>query len=337
LSPPTASPRPTAGFRLLLEVCRRLKFEPHNIARQLDARGCYAVELDDEFPLLIKLFRYSSRQHTRGATWHDRLEVFLPLDGRARFRMGDQEFDLHRGDLLVVDNLKLHHVVDFPGFDTRAVVVSFLPEFVYSLGSPSYDYAFLLPFYSTLDRTPQVLHASDSAAAPACQALARLLDCYFGDPRNGLFRAGCKAFLLEFLYHLASHFRSHEVLKWEFTRQQQRTLRLKPLFDHIRQHHADRLPVPSAARMVGMSPPRFMKIFKQVAGMTLVAYLNHVRLSNAARHLRESDLSIAEVASRVGFADQSYFDRRFKRAFGQSPKDYRRAAVQPVHSTHPGR
>ena len=56
--------------------------------------------------------------------------------------------------------------------------------------------------------------------------------------------------------------------------------------------------------------------------------MNHVRLSNGARLLRETDHSIAEIASEVGFADQSYFDKRFKRAFGKAPKEFRREAVQ---------
>ena len=106
------------------------------------------------FPLLIKLFRFTSRRHTRGATWHENLELFLSLDGPARFRMGDQEVELKAGELLVVDDRKLHHVVDFPGFNTRVAVISFLPEFVYTFGSPSHDYSFLLPFYSKVERRP---------------------------------------------------------------------------------------------------------------------------------------------------------------------------------------
>jgi AraC-like DNA-binding protein len=54
-----------------------------------------------------------------------------------------------------------------------------------------------------------------------------------------------------------------------------------------------------------------------------VAYLNHVRLRNAAHLLRETDQSIADIANASGFSDQSYFDRRFKRAFGQTPKEFR--------------
>jgi AraC-like DNA-binding protein len=315
-------------WQKLCAAASRLAFEPHDIASQLDGRGHYAVELAEEFPLLIKLFHYSSKRHTRGATWHDRLELFMPLDGPAQFRMGEQEVELRRGDLLVVDNLRLHHVVDFPGFDTRVIVISFLPEFVYSLGSPSHDYAFLLPFYSKVERRPHVLRAGDPNALAVQGALTRLLLCYFAGTSRPFHQAGSKAFLLQVLYHLAGHFRASEVLKWEFMRQQERSLRLKKLFDHINAQSAGKLSVSAAARLVGMSAPQFMKTFKQVAGMTLVAYLNHVRLANGARLLRETDRSIADIADATGFSDQSYFDKRFKRAFGRTPKEFRAEAVR---------
>ncbi len=319
------------GFARLLEVCGRQRFEPHDIARQLDERGRYEVELDGEFPLLIKLFHYSSRRYTRGDTWHERLELFLPLDGPARFRMGDQEVELRRGDLLVVDNLKLHHVVDFSGFDTRVVVISFLPEFVYSLGSPSHDYVFLLPFYSKLDRRPHVLRRDSSSAQSAYLALGQLVESYCGGETNPFYRTGCKAFLLELLYHLATYFRESALVKWEFMRQQERSLRLRGLFEHINARSADKLSVSAAARMAGMNVPQFMKTFKQVAGTTLVAYLNHVRLAGAARLLRETNNPIADIAANAGFADQSYFDKRFKRAFGQTPNEFRAEGAGRKH------
>jgi AraC-like DNA-binding protein len=319
----STSRQPKAAFDLLLQAADRLRFQPHNIAAQLDARGHYEVQLAGEFPLLIKLFHYTSRHHTRGGTWHERLELFLPLDGSARFRMGAQEVGLQRGDLLVVDNLKLHHVVDFPGFDTRVIVISFQPEFVYSLGSPSCDYLFLLPFYTQLERRPHVLRMGDAAAPPVHAALRALLECYFAGTRRPFNQAGSKVYLLEVLYHLARRFRSSESMKWKFLRQQERSLQLKPVFDHITRHVTERISVAAAARLAGMSAPRFMKTFKQVAGTTLVAYLNHARLAAAARLLRESDRTVAEIANATGFADQSYFDRRFKRAFGTTPKDFR--------------
>jgi AraC-like DNA-binding protein len=318
VSPPD---RPTRGWQKLIAACAPLPFEPHDIAAQLDARGRYEVPLDEEFALAIKLFHYSSRQHTRGATWHERLELFVPLDGRTLFRMGGETVELGRGDLLVVDNLRLHHVVDFPGFDTRAIVISFRPEFVYSLGSSSYDYAFLLPFYARADRDARTMALP--RAPEVADALRGLIECRFGAKDGPVERAGCKAFLLQLLFELGRRFPSSEQMHWEFVRQQQRSLRLNALFEHVREQYAERLTVAQAAHLAGMSQPQFMKTFKRVAGMTLVAYLNHVRLANGSRLLRESDLTIAEIASHVGFSDQSYFDKRFKRAFGRTPKEFR--------------
>lgn len=287
--------------------------------------------MEREFPFLMKLFRYTSRKHTRGVTWHERLELFLPLDGPAHFQMGDDTVELEAGDLLVVDNLKLHRVLDFPGFNTRVIVVSFLPEFVYSLGSPSHDYAFLLPFYAKLENQPHVLRARDAKAGAVSDELAELLDCYTRRPP--FYQAGCKAVFLRLLFHLAQHFQNAEVLKSEFVRQQERAGQLRKLLDHIAGHYAERLALKDAARMAGMSQPKFVKVFKRVAGMTFVAYMTHLRVANAARLLKETTLSVAEIASQVGFSDQSYFDRRFKRAFGRTPKDFRAESLRGSKST----
>lgn len=62
--------------------------------------------------------------------------------------------------------------------------------------------------------------------------------------------------------------------------------------------------------------------------MKLVAYLNHVRLADAVRLLRETNRSIADIADAAGFSDQSYSDKRFKRAFGRTPKEFRAEAIR---------
>ena len=72
-----------------------------------------------------------------------------------------------------------------------------------------------------------------------------------------------------------------------------------------------------------MSKAQFTRRFRQVAGMNFVAYLTHVRVAEAARLLKQSDLTIAEIAARVGFADQSYLGRCFKKAFGVPPYEFR--------------
>jgi AraC-like DNA-binding protein len=313
----------SAGLAYLLETSGKLTFTPQDVLKDLDARRRSELTLDREFPFHIRLIHFPPASPALGPMWHERLELLLSLDGPLPFRMGDQEVHLARGDWLVVDNLKLHQVLEFPETDTRLIVISFLPEFVYSLGSPSHDYRFLLPFYNPCAHRTHVLRADAPAANEACAAGARLLECYFGARDRLFYQAGCKAYFLELLYHLARHFRESEPMKIEFERQQRRSQRLQGLFDHLSHHYAEKITVGAAADFARMSQSQFMRAFKKVAGMTLVSYINHVRLSNAARLLRETSLSIAEISSQVGFADQSYFDKRFKASFGLPPTEYR--------------
>jgi AraC-like DNA-binding protein len=125
---------------------------------------------------------------------------------------------------------------------------------------------------------------------------------------------------------------SLEVLRAESLRQQGLAEQLKKVLLHLEAHYAEPLAVAQAARMAGMSPSRFSKVFKHVAGMTFLTYLMHLRISHAARLLRESTQQVGAIAAETGFADQSYFVRRFRRHFGQTPLAYRhaRASAAPA-------
>ena len=288
----------------------------------MDRTGRYDEALDREFPFVLRLFHYRHKDYTPGLTWHERLEVFLPLDAVTRMRMGEQDVELQPGEILIVDNLRLHMTVDYPGFESRVIVISFLPEFVYSLGSPSHDYFFLLPFYFRPSDAPHVVRQNSPFLTQMHHTIGELLQCYF--ERSIYYQAGCKAHLLHLLYLLAQQFRSVEVLRSELIRQQDRAARLRPVFEYVAQNYTEGLTLKKGASLANMSQPQFMKLFKRVAGMTLVNYVTHVRLSHAFRLLKDSSLTIAEIAFQTGFSDQSHLDRRFKAAFGQVPSAVRK-------------
>ncbi|HVQ20431.1 MAG TPA: hypothetical protein VMS23_05200 [Terrimicrobiaceae bacterium] len=170
----------------------KLSFEPHRL--RLDHTGRYEEALDREFPFLIKLFRLRHNNFTPVQSWYERLELFMPLDGVVCMVMGERRVDLAAGELLVVENMKMHRLVDAPGLDTRVIVMSFLPNFVYSLGSPSHAYFFLLPFFTNTGNRVHVVR--DVALLKEIhRIISRLLGCYFD--RSSYFQIGCKAFFLE--------------------------------------------------------------------------------------------------------------------------------------------
>ena len=73
-----------------------------------------------------------------------------------------------------------------------------------------------------------------------------------------------------------------------------------------------------------MSRSAFALHFKATIGAAPIEYLARWRMVSAADLLRSADLSLGEIAERVGYDSEIAFGRAFKRAFKVSPSQYRR-------------
>jgi len=74
---------------------------------------------------------------------------------------------------------------------------------------------------------------------------------------------------------------------------------------------------------MGMSKSTLCRRMKAITDKTAMEILTEYRLNKAKKLLADGDMSVSEVAYAVGFNDPSYFSRRFKQAFGESPKSAR--------------
>ena len=72
-----------------------------------------------------------------------------------------------------------------------------------------------------------------------------------------------------------------------------------------------------------MNPTTLKTLFKSVYGTSLAAHIKEHRMEQAVKLLRETSLSIAEIAGRVGYDSQSRFTAAFKAYWGKLPRDCR--------------
>lgn len=72
--------------------------------------------------------------------------------------------------------------------------------------------------------------------------------------------------------------------------------------------------------------------FKSVYGMSIAAHIKEHRMEEAAEFLRDEKLSLAEVAAKVGYTNQSKFTAAFKNRFGMLPKEYRKRAEESARN-----
>lgn len=85
----------------------------------------------------------------------------------------------------------------------------------------------------------------------------------------------------------------------------------------------DRPSITALAAEAGVHPSHFIRTFRRHIGVCPGTFVHQLRVDSACRLLQDRELSLAEIASRTGFADQSHFGRVFRRVMGTSPGAWR--------------
>lgn len=78
-------------------------------------------------------------------------------------------------------------------------------------------------------------------------------------------------------------------------------------------------------QIAGMNELKLRKLFKQVFGMGIYDYYQHLRMKEAARLLREENLSVSEAGYRMGFENLGHFTKVFEKNIGKKPMKYKQS------------
>lgn len=98
---------------------------------------------------------------------------------------------------------------------------------------------------------------------------------------------------------------------------------VKNALEYIRVHYSDKITIAQIASYLSLERKYFAKIFKEQLRMPPQTYLTNYRLSKACELLQNSDMSIYEIAEKVGYDNQFSFSRAFKKFYNISPAAYR--------------
>lgn len=96
--------------------------------------------------------------------------------------------------------------------------------------------------------------------------------------------------------------------------------------EYMREHYDRNLTGQQVAEVAGITAGYLSTLFSQHLGCGFVEYLNDIRIEYACNYLRQNFLKSYEIAYKVGFRDEKYFSRVFKRKMGVSPSEYRSQA-----------
>lgn len=94
--------------------------------------------------------------------------------------------------------------------------------------------------------------------------------------------------------------------------------------EFMRDQLREPLPITTLAAVVNLSRSHYTTLFRRVTGYAPLQYLNHLRMQCAVQLLDTTDLSIKEISDQIGFSDQFYFSRAFRKMYGHAPSEHRR-------------
>jgi AraC-like DNA-binding protein len=247
-----------------------------------------------------------------------RHELVFAVAGKARIRVPGQEFELARGDLLLVE----------PGVDHAEIPTEPAQSYVLCWVIVDRNHAIIAhtsrshagdlsggPFLELHGRTnlqsiTVALGAELSARAwsweVAAGALLQYLSCFL----VRRIRRGQSVPLGQ----PESPTVAHDPVAWEI---------VQNALAYCRANVHRRLRVAEVARAVGYSASRLSHLFSAYVGQSIGDYVRSTRLAAARELLVRSDLTISQIGARVGYDDPAHFSRAFSRAQKISPRAFR--------------
>ncbi|MBP5402061.1 MAG: helix-turn-helix transcriptional regulator [Treponema sp.] len=108
---------------------------------------------------------------------------------------------------------------------------------------------------------------------------------------------------------------------------------IRQAIDYVSQNFSKPIKISQIAKNIGISEKYLSTLFKKETGMSLVSYIEQVRLKEACRMLNYTELTYSQIADNLSFSSQSYFIKQFKKRYGLTPMQYRVSNHNLIRST----
>jgi AraC-like DNA-binding protein len=95
------------------------------------------------------------------------------------------------------------------------------------------------------------------------------------------------------------------------------------IHNFMREHLDERITLNQLADLTGLSPAHFATRYRALTGVSPIQHFLHLKVEQACQLLDTTDHSFTQISSLLGYDDNYYFSRLFKKVMGQSPTDYR--------------
>lgn len=250
----------------------------------------------------------TSREPMHFMHHHNSFELFYIISGEREYFIEDEFFKMKAGDLVIVPANALHRT---DGKGALRFLINFSQAYLEKFLTT--DMISALPIFK-----PAVFRTSEEQRGRLHAKFNSLFTEYSSRAETGYIESD-SAIAARFLEILLTVLNSENF----YVRELSSDSRTEKIVKYINENYASISNIEEIASHFYISKYHLCRIFSQSLGTGLIAYLNTIKIRSASKMLKETDLSITEIALKCGFNSPSYFCKIFKSEKGVSPKDFR--------------
>lgn len=268
-----------------------------------------------EYPVLVRQAMLSSYpNYSAPSHWHDSIEFTVILSGSMDYNVNGEIISLQKGDGIFVNAKQLHF-----GFsqqkECRFLFIILHPLLLCI--SPAMENDFVLPLIENPNAAFLKLESSDRRQAEIVKKLKYIYK--IKNSRTAPLKIqSAFAFIWSELFEIIP-----QAEKCASLPVGNLTI-LKNMIGFIQQNYREKVSLNDIAASGAVGQSKCCKLFSSYLHQTPNEYLTAYRLNKGCELLNHTDKTIVEIALEVGFGGASYFAETFRKAFGQSPTEYRR-------------
>lgn len=246
-------------------------------------------------------YQESSPGHFSTQKMVDHYVLHCITQGRGTYSVNNQIYHLEKGDcFLLIPNTPIVYQADLRD-----------PWVYYWIGFEGVDLSGILSLCGLSEQHPVMHYNSIEKTAELIDPLTR------ADPGSlsqnyyaiGQFYCLCSLFIEKSV-------ENHPVSRKEFYADQ--------VVAYVRNNYPDDISVGDIARYIGLDRTYLYRIFREIKGMSIQAYILKFRLEKACYFLSYTNFPLAQISSFCGYSSSQHFSTLFKKSMGISPSEYRR-------------
>lgn len=268
---------------------------------------------DEEFALS---YSHKNGPYNMSGHSHNQYEMYYLITGERRYFIKDRVYRIKKGDLVFIPKY-VHHRTAFAGtLQHQRIVMNFNDTFLEHAWAKGSSFNLLKLFQTPFPTLRLKEEDRKYVEALYYRSITEMKE------RSAGFEMCLKAIAVELLVHLARCMDKYvEVATPVDSPLQQK---ITEISNYIQAHYSQPLTLTHLSETFYISPYYLSRVFKENSGFSFTEYVNHVRIKEAQRLLRETNWKIVRIAESVGFDSFAYFGRVFKDTVHLSPMQYRR-------------